>query len=218
MNSWRIACTALSLLFGTMMLACGGVANNENAPAQPVQPPQRAQNDVAEAKPELAEENDANNKNALAQPAQPPQRAPNDVAEAQPELAKENDTAKKKNIEYTIVKSPGLRQVILIDKKHRNRKDMLRLGEQLRQEHAEDSFCFIVVFDNKQAADMMATNSYDSFDENSTEMKLYRRHMLGTYNKNDRSGLHQFTFTLAGAGIGGKTTQCDYVTGKVTTE
>lgn len=220
MNSRRIVCTALSLLFGTMILACGGAGNNKNAPVQRAQPPQHAPNGEAEAEPDVANDNAADKSvkgGAHVAPAQPPE-PPDDAAEANPEPAKENATAKKRKIEYKIVESPGLREVILIDRKHRNRKDMLRLGEQLRQEHAEDSFCLIVVFDSKQAAEMMATNSYESFDENSMEMKEYRRHMLGTYNKNDRSGLHRFMFTLAGVGIGGKTTQCDYVTGKVTTE
>lgn len=91
-----------------------------------------------------------------------------------------------KKIDYEVIKEKihhngaGKARVIVISPESVNEAELRLLAEQLRKEAENSSFEYIVIFDNKKAAEMRD----HSATLKSSESKFYLKHIIGSYNKN----------------------------------
>jgi len=97
-----------------------------------------------------------------------------------------------KTIEYSIyqkwsIPNGGYSKLIVIDKKYRNREDLIALADTLKADTKNDRNAFIWVYDDEKAAAMFK-NIATLSDE---DIKYYDIHFLANYTRNINSGYHQ---------------------------
>ncbi|MFA5819705.1 MAG: hypothetical protein WC854_10570 [Bacteroidales bacterium] len=98
----------------------------------------------------------------------------------------------KKEIEYSIyqqwtIPNGGYSKLIVIDKKYKNREDLVSLIDKIKSDTKSDRNALIWVYDDEKAASMF--KNINSLSE--TDVKYYDDHFLASYTRNINSGYHQ---------------------------
>jgi hypothetical protein len=104
-------------------------------------------------------------------------------------------------ITYEVVKrwsipNGGEGKIILISHKLFNEKDMIALGEKLRNDTFNDRNAFVKIYDSRDAINLR--DRYESEKTSSSENKFYEKHMLAQYSKNGNTGYHEYNIFLWG--------------------
>ena len=104
-------------------------------------------------------------------------------------------------IPYQVVKqwnipNGGYGQIIVIDPKYKNEKEMRRLGKQLEIATHKNRHAVFQIYDDKVAAE----NSDEAFGERLGEEELahHDAHLIGVYNRNGNTGDHRIVIMLEG--------------------
>ena len=106
----------------------------------------------------------------------------------------------EKGIKYSIyhqwaIPNEGYGKLIVIDKKFRNREDLIALINKIKFDTKSDRNAFIWVYDDEKAAAMF--KNIDSLSE--TDLKYYDNHFLADYTKNINTGYHQVSIMPEGS-------------------
>jgi len=106
----------------------------------------------------------------------------------------------EKGIKYSIyhqwaIPNEGYGKLIVIDKKFRNREDLIALINKIKSDTKSDRSAFIWVYDDEKAAAMFK-NIY-SLSE--TDLKYHDNHFLADYTKNINTGYHQVSIMPEGS-------------------
>jgi len=99
-----------------------------------------------------------------------------------------------KNIEYEVYRilkdtAQIKTYVIVIDRKNSNIEDLKLLGDQLKKQYRSTDISFVLVFDDKMAADLLRDT-----DENLDN--FYSNHFIASYNRNINTKYHRFFIHL----------------------
>jgi len=105
-------------------------------------------------------------------------------------------SGKASAVPYRVVAEHGLTKLIVIDKDHRNEKDLKALGEELRKDFGKERLVNVIVYDDDKAAGMWKDATQDQLKEN--DSAFYDKHMLGAYTRNANTGIHRFLIYLEG--------------------
>jgi hypothetical protein len=92
----------------------------------------------------------------------------------------------------------GYEWVIVVDPSHRNENDLKVLGGQLKEAIRDDRYVQVYVYDDRDAASQRA--EVPSGDLSDEDREFQRRHLIGSFLKDDYLGSQVLTITLEGAG------------------
>jgi hypothetical protein len=105
---------------------------------------------------------------------------------------KQDSKNNTKTIEYSLyqkwaIPNGGYSKLIVIDKKYRNREDLVALIEIIKSDTKNDRNAFVWVYDDEKAASLFKNISNASEED----VNYYDIHFLASYTRNINSGYHE---------------------------
>ncbi len=114
------------------------------------------------------------------------------------------DAVKYETIDEWNITNAGKGKIILVDVRLTNILDLKKLGERLNYEAKDDRNSYVVVFNNKKAAQMF----HSAADLNDQDGTFYDKHFLAVYNKNINTNFNEIQ--IHENGLNGKFTEVKY--------
>ena len=128
----------------------------------------------------------------------------NDIETSTAGQLKIPDAVKYETIDEWNITNGGKGKVIVVDNRLTNLVDLKKLGECLNYEAKNDRNSYVVVFNNKKAAQMF----HSAADLNDRDGAFYDKHFLAVYNKNINTNLNEIQ--IHEKGLNGKSTEVKY--------
>ena len=96
--------------------------------------------------------------------------------------------------------------MIVIEPRSVTETELRTLGDQLRYEARGGGISMVIVYDDASAATMRKAAMADRLS--SSDLRYHDRHMVGTYNRNSRTGFDRWVYYVHG--VNGPEKMVDY--------